>query len=154
MKPIRFIFVGQAKAPFFKQAEDHYLEAVTRSIATLRVVVKDARSGDPAARIAAEGRGILERLGPKDFVVALDAGGKMYDSPALADRLRTLVEDPGRSPCFVVGGAYGLAAGVLGRADETVSLGPGTLPHELARVVLLEQIYRATTILRGAPYHH
>ncbi len=141
MKPIRFVFVGQAKAPFFREAEDHYLEAVTRSIATLRVVVKDARAGGPAARIATEGRGILERLGPND-------------SPALADRRRTRVEDPGRSPCFVVGGAYGLAAGVLARADETVSLGPGTLPHELARVVLLEQIYRATTILRGAPYHH
>ncbi len=154
MKPIRFLFVGQAKAPFFRQAEDHYLEALSRSIATVRVVVKDARSGDPATRNLAEGRGILERLGPKDFVVALDGRGKMYDSPALADRLRVLVEDPGRAPCFVVGGAYGLAAGVLARADETVSLGPGTLPHELARVVLLEQIYRAAAILRGAPYHH
>ncbi|QLA16936.1 23S rRNA (pseudouridine(1915)-N(3))-methyltransferase RlmH [Desulfolutivibrio sulfoxidireducens] len=154
MKPIRFVFVGQAKAPFFRQAEDHYLEAVNRSIAATRVVVKDARAGRPAERNTAEGRGLLERLGPRDFVVVLDGRGKMYDSPGLAARLRVLVEDPGRAPCFVVGGAYGLADEVLARADEIVSLGPGTLPHELARVVLLEQIYRATAILRGAPYHH
>jgi 23S rRNA (pseudouridine1915-N3)-methyltransferase len=154
VKPIRFLFVGQAKTPFFRQAEDHYLEAAGHSIATVRQVVKDARSGNPEDRVRAEGREILARLAPRDFPVVLDGRGKMYDSKALAARLGAMVEDPGRAPCFIVGGAYGLSDEVLARAGEVLSLGPGTLPHELARVVLLEQVYRALSILRGAPYHH
>lgn len=154
MKPLRFLFVGQAKAPFYRQAEDHYLDAIGHSIATVRVVVKDARSGNPEDRRKAEGKAVLERLGARDFPVVLDGRGKMYDSPALAARLGVWVEDPGRAPCFIVGGAYGLSGEVLARAGEVVSLGPGTLPHELARVVLMEQIYRGMAILRGAPYHH
>ncbi len=154
MKPLRFLFVGQPKAPFFRQAEDHYLEAIGHSIAAVRVVVKDARSGNSDDRKRAEGKAVLERLGARDFPVVLDGRGKMYDSPALAARLGALLEDPGRTPCFIVGGAYGLSDAVLARAGEVVSLGPGTLPHELARVVLLEQIYRGMAILRGAPYHH
>ncbi|KUG27328.1 lsu m3 [hydrocarbon metagenome] len=154
VKPLRFLFVGQAKAPFYRQAEDHYLDAIGHSIATVRVVVKDARSGNPEDRRKAEGKAVLERLGARDFPVVLDGRGKMYDSPALAARLGVWVEDPGRAPCFIVGGAYGLSGEVLARAGEVISLGPGTLPHELARVVLLEQIYRGMAILRGAPYHH
>lgn len=154
VKPIRFLFVGQAKTPFFRQAEEHYLEAVGHSIATVRVVVKDARDGNPGERIRTEGRAVLERLSPKDFPVVLDGRGKMYDSKALAVRLGTMIEDPGRAPCFIVGGPYGLSDEVLDKAAEVLSLGPGTLPHELARVVLLEQVYRAMSILRGTPYHH
>jgi 23S rRNA (pseudouridine1915-N3)-methyltransferase len=154
VKPIRFLFVGQQKSPFFRQAEEHYLTAVGHSIATVRVVVKDARSGNAADRVRAEGRDILARLSPRDLPVVLDGRGKMYDSKALAARLAGWLEDPGRAPCCIVGGAYGLSDEVLDRAGETVSLGPGTLPHELARVVLLEQIYRGLSILRGTPYHH
>jgi len=154
MKPIRLIVVGQAKAPYFRAAAAHYLEALRRYLPAEEIVARDGKSSDPARRKAEEAKAILSRLGPRDALVVLDEGGRSYPSRELAGKLRIMVEDPGRAPCFVVGGAYGLDAAILARADMTLALGPGTLPHELARVVLYEQLYRAAAINAGAPYHH
>ena len=154
MKPIRLLVVGQAKAPFFRDAAAHYLAALRRYLPVEELLARDGKSADPGRRKAEEAKTILARLSPRDFLVVLDEAGRSLPSKELAVRLRTLVEDPGRAPCFVIGGAYGLAPDVLGRADMTLALGPGTLPHELARVVLYEQLYRAAAINAGAPYHH
>ena len=90
------------------------------------------------------------RIPERSYVVALAADGREYDSVAfsrwLEERRRS-----GRDLCFVIGGPYGLD---LDRCDEKLSLGRMTLPHQLARVVLLEQLYRAHKILAGEPYHH
>ena len=75
-------------------------------------------------------------------------------SREFASWLERLIEDPGRQPVFVLGGPHGLSPDILSRADAVLAFGPGTLPHELARIVLLEQLYRALTILAGHPYHH
>jgi 23S rRNA (pseudouridine1915-N3)-methyltransferase len=85
-------------------------------------------------------------------VVALARTGAPWSSPELARRLAGW-QQRGRPIVLVVGGSYGLPGSLLAEADERWSLGPGTLPHELARVVALEQLYRAFTILRGEPYH-
>ena len=85
--------------------------------------------------------------------VALDRVGRAYDSEGLAAILRDREERPPQRTAFVVGGPTGLSPELLVTADLRLSLGPLTLPHQLARVVLAEQLYRATTILRGAPYH-
>ena len=154
MKPIRLIVVGQAKAPFFRDAAAHYLEALRRYLPTEEIVVRDGKASDPERRKAEEGKAILARLASRDALVALDEGGRSFPSRELAGKLRAFVEDPGRVPCFVVGGAFGLDPAVLARAAMTLALGPGTLPHELARVVLYEQLYRAAAINAGAPYHH
>ncbi|MBN2141251.1 MAG: 23S rRNA (pseudouridine(1915)-N(3))-methyltransferase RlmH [Desulfovibrionaceae bacterium] len=155
MKTLGFIWVGRLKRPFFQAAAEHYLERLARSFDLERTVVKDApaRLG-PAEKAAREGRDILARLGPRDMACVLDERGQALSSGALAERLKTWIEDPVRRPCFVLGGAFGLSDEVRQRAGVLLSLGPLTLPHELARVVLLEQIYRASTIIRGAPYHH
>ena len=154
MKAIRLIVVGQARAPFFRDAAAHYLTALGRYIPAEEIVVRDGKSSDQARRKAEETKTILSRLTARDFLVVLDEGGRSLPSRELAARLRTWLEDPGRTPCFVVGGAFGLAPEILARADMTLALGPGTLPHELARVVLYEQLYRAAAIGAGAPYHH
>ncbi len=154
MKPVRLIAVGQLKAPWFRDAAAHYLEALRRSVPAEEVLVRDGKSADPTRRKAEEGRAILAKVTARDFLVALDERGRSLPSRELAARLRALLEDPGRTPCFVVGGAYGLSPEVMARADMTLGLGPGTLPHELARVVLYEQLYRAAAINAGAPYHH
>jgi 23S rRNA (pseudouridine1915-N3)-methyltransferase len=86
-------------------------------------------------------------------VVALDPGGKMLDSEAFAERLRQLAETWPHAVVFALGSDVGLAREVLERADDKLSLGPMTLPHELARLVLYEQIYRAATIRSGINYH-
>jgi 23S rRNA (pseudouridine1915-N3)-methyltransferase len=93
----------------------------------------------------------VERRIPRNsYLVLLDTGGRTYDSVAFArwleDRRRG-----GRDVCFVIGGAYGIA---LERCDEKLSFGPMTFPHQLARVMLVEQLYRAHKILAGEPYHH
>lgn len=154
MKNIRLLVVGQAKAPFFREAAAHYLAALRRYLPAEETIVRDGKSADPVRRKAEEGKTILSRLTARDFVVVLDEGGRSLPSRELSARLRAWVEDPARAPCCVIGGAHGLAPEVLARADFTLALGPGTLPHELARVVLYEQLYRAASINAGAPYHH
>lgn len=98
-----------------------------------------------------EGERLLERAG-NGRIVACDPGGKSYDSEKFAAWLQSERESE-RDISFVIGGAYGLADDVLTRAAMKLSLAPWTLPHELARLVLAEQLYRAGSIVRGEPYH-
>jgi 23S rRNA (pseudouridine1915-N3)-methyltransferase len=93
---------------------------------------------------------VEKRIGERDFVVLLHSEGTAFDSVAFSRWLEERRQD-GRDLVFVVGGPYGLE---LGRADLRLSLGPMTLPHQLARVVLLEQLYRAHKILANEPYHY
>jgi 23S rRNA (pseudouridine1915-N3)-methyltransferase len=95
---------------------------------------------------------MLAALPDRAFAVALDAGGTMPDSEELARLLERWLA-AGRPVCFLIGGAEGLDARALGRADYVLSLGRMTWPHFLARVMLAEQIYRAQAIAAGHPYH-
>ena len=95
---------------------------------------------------------IAERLAPDAQLVVCDPGGANQDSPGFASWLGGQ-RDLGRSVSFVIGGAFGLGDGLRSRAVRRLSLAPWTLPHEVARLVLAEQLYRAGTILRGEPYH-
>ncbi len=155
MNAIRTLFVGAVKADFYKSACAHYTTAIKRFLPLEESLVKDAGSvKDRKKRMAAEGAALLAKTGPKDLLIALDEGGTPFSSRELAKRLQGWIEDPGKRPCFIVGGAYGLSPDALAAARVRLSLGPCTLPHELARVVLLEQLYRALSILRNTPYHH
>ena len=106
----------------------------------------------PAAARKKEGTELLRRAGKDAWLVALDERGTVLDSPAFA-RLIGQARDAGRDLTFVLGGDEGLDAEVRERAWKVVSLSAMTLPHRLARLVLMEQIYRAFTLLRGEPYH-
>jgi 23S rRNA (pseudouridine1915-N3)-methyltransferase len=118
----------------------------------LRVIeVADGR-GSPAEIKKREADAVLAAVPPGALAVALDAGGSEPDSPALAARLMSWRE-AGRGLCFVIGGAEGLDARVLARADHVLSLGKLTWPHLLVRVMLAEQLYRAQSIAAGHPYH-
>jgi 23S rRNA (pseudouridine1915-N3)-methyltransferase len=99
-----------------------------------------------------EGARLAERIPPRAQTVVCEQGGRAFDSTQFAELLqRTREED--RDLAFVIGGAFGLTADVSARATLRLSLAPWTLPHEIARLVLVEQIYRAGTIVRGEPYH-
>lgn len=155
MRELRLIFVGRLKEPFFREACAHYLTKLQRSCPVREVTVKDGPSKLPTAgRVAHEGKELLRALGPKDFLVCLDERGIRPTSRELAGLLQGWWESPGRTAALCVGGPFGLADEVKARADLTLSLSPLTLPHELARLVLLEQLYRAASILAGSPYHH
>jgi 23S rRNA (pseudouridine1915-N3)-methyltransferase len=99
-----------------------------------------------------EGRRLLAAWPGRGAVVALAVEGRAYDSPGLARRLQEWLEQGGVT--FVVGGSLGLAPEVLARASARLSLSTLTLPHQLARVVLAEQLFRALKIARREPYHH
>jgi len=147
--------VGKLKTPFWKDAAAHYLTRIKR---WRHLEYTETRDGDaalpPDQRNALEGRRIIEALAPQDVALVLDERGEKLTSPQLAALLRQLDQDARGRTCFIVGGAWGLDDSVRQRAFKVLSLSDMTLPHELARVVLLEQIYRAECILRKVPYHH
>jgi len=146
--------VGRLKASYWRDAAEEYLKRLV-PYATVRVVeVADRDSGrDEARALAEEGADVLRAIPEGAHVIALELGGKQLSSEAFSRRLDELALQGRSNVAFVIGGSVGLDAPVLARADERLSLGPMTLPHNLARVVLLEQIYRAFRISRGEPYH-
>ncbi|MDR2694905.1 MAG: 23S rRNA (pseudouridine(1915)-N(3))-methyltransferase RlmH [Deltaproteobacteria bacterium] len=154
-KKLRIIAVGALRAPHWKAAAAHYLERLQHWRHILEHVVKDADAGLPESeRVRQEGQRLLQAVRADDYLVCLDERGTSLSSRAFAAFLDEASANASRTPCFVLGGPFGLAGAVRARAGFVLSLGPMTLPHELARVVLLEQLYRAEAILRKTPYHH
>jgi 23S rRNA (pseudouridine1915-N3)-methyltransferase len=142
------------REPHFKAAAAEYLKRL-KPYADVRVTeVPDRDLGHDAVRaVAEEGQGILRALPASAFVVALEAGGVERDSEGLAAWFEQRMNGGDSTLAFVLGGADGLAPAVTAAARERMSLSRLTLPHQLARVVLLEQVYRSFRIIRGEPYH-
>ncbi|MGV8083218.1 MAG: 23S rRNA (pseudouridine(1915)-N(3))-methyltransferase RlmH [Coriobacteriia bacterium] len=152
---IDVVAVGRLKERYWREAADEYLKRL-RPYASVRVVEitdRDPGRGGSAKALAEEGAGILDALRPASHVIALELGGTPRSSEEFAARLAALGLDGDSDVTFVIGGSLGLASEVSSRADETLSLGRMTLPHNLARIVLLEQLYRCFRINRGEPYH-
>jgi 23S rRNA (pseudouridine1915-N3)-methyltransferase len=101
-----------------------------------------------------EGETILEWLAKDDYLIALDERGKQVSSKGLADFIQARANDSIRTLVFLIGGAFGLDPAVLKRANFTWSLSNLTFPHQLVRLILAEQLYRACTILKNEKYHH
>lgn len=132
---ITVVAVGKLRPPFADDVQ-HYRRLLARHA---RVELVEVRDDEQARR----------RIPERSFVSLLDIGGRQYDSVAFS-RFIEERRQRGRDLCFVVGGPYGLELD----ADHRLSFGPMTLPHQLARVVLLEQLYRAHKILAREPYHY
>jgi 23S rRNA (pseudouridine1915-N3)-methyltransferase len=152
---IKCIWIGKLKKTYWQVAVDEYLKKISGFFAIGTMTLKDGPSGlPPLKKREAEQKAILKSLQPRDYVIALDSRGTQYTSPQFAQCLQSWLQDPGRDPCFVLGGPYGLSEAVKKQSRLLLSFGLPTLPHELARVLLLEQIYRAGAILWKHPYHH
>jgi len=144
--------VGKLR-PAYRAACDDYLRRLGRYATVHEVEVREAaRAPTRAVQQAEEAKRLRERIPDRARTVALAREGKGWSSADLAGRLERWAAD-GRPLAFVIGGSTGLDGDLLREADERWSLGPLTLPHELARVVVAEQLYRAGTIRRGEPYH-
>ena len=100
-----------------------------------------------------EGESILARIKPSDYVIAMTIPGKQWDSPGLSRHVDDLMNRGNSNLVFLIGGSLGLSDKVIARADEEMSMSKMTFPHQLARVMLLEQIYRAMKIRSGERYH-
>jgi len=144
--------VGRLR-PAFREACDEYLARLRRYGPVDERQIKEApATASPGEQRRIEGRRLLDKVPDRALVIALDREGTAWTSEALAralDRWRQAA----RPLALVIGGSTGLDEAVMARADHRWSLGPLTLPHELARVVVLEQWYRAWTILHGERYH-
>ena len=150
------IAVGKLKERFWSDACSEYLKRLQPYAKTKVIEIADvdpARVGGETASIEREGASILKAIPERAHVVLLAIDGKQRSSEGLSRRIDELGIGGVGEAVFVIGGSCGVSADVRARADETLSFGLITLPHNLARVVLLEQLYRACKISRGEPYH-
>lgn len=151
--------MGKLKEKFMRDAVAEYEKRLTRYVKLDVVEVADEKTPDGASekeeeRIREkEGERLLRQIKEDDHVVALAISGKQYDSLAFARRLDGFALRGRSRVVFVIGGSLGLSEQVLARADEELSFSKMTFPHQLMRVILLEQIYRGYRIIRGEPYH-
>lgn len=151
---IRLLAVGGRQPGWVDEAFATYASRLPKEwrfeLDVLPVAVR--RKGESAAAVSREGQAVLGALRKRESLIALDEGGELHDSAALAKRLGRWLS-AGRDLCFVIGGPDGLSAECLAQASEQWSLSRLTLPHGLARVVAAEQLYRAWTLQSGHPYH-
>ena len=153
---LRFLWVGETKGPLLSRVEEKYFERVEQYFPIEKAMVPDLKKSDPHqqnAQLIREARQIEKKLPEKAYRVVLDSEGKEFTSPALASFLEKLMNRGVSEVAFVVGGHLGVHEMVGKSADQKMSLTKLTLPHELARILLLEQIYRAVTIIKCLPYH-
>ena len=148
---ISVIAVGRLKAGPLKELCDEYRRRIPFALEIREVEERRPLSG--AERKAREGELILKELPKGALAIALDERGKTYDSAGFARQFAAWLTQSGGDIAFLIGGADGLAPAVLEKAAARLAFGTMTWPHLLARAMLLEQVYRAHTILTGHPYH-
>jgi len=147
MLRVRLICTGKLKESYYTEACEEYAKRLERYCTLERTELPE--TGD----LARDGEAVLRKLTPDTFVAALCVEGKSFSSEELAALLSDCANRGRSRVAFVIGGSDGLAQEVKKRADVRISMSRMTFPHHLARVMVLEQIYRAFTILEGGKYH-
>jgi len=156
---ISVIAVGKLKEKYLKDAIDEYAKRLTRYCKLYIMLVQDEKAPENAslkdeeAIKEKEGDAILRHIKDNMYVVALDLKGKMLSSEELSGFIGNLCINGDSNLTFVIGGSLGLSEKVLNRSDYKLCFSKMTFPHQLIRVILLEQIYRSFRIIHGEPYH-
>lgn len=153
---IRFLWIGETREESYRELEDAYFARISKLVSCEKQYVPELKKSDPrivAAQQDREGKLIRKKLDKGTFLVVLDEKGEQFNSVQLADSLRTLMNRGVSSITFLIGGFMGIPESILDEADLRLSLSKLTFPHELARVVLLEQVYRSLSIINHLPYH-
>ena len=151
--------VGKIKESFYREAVEEYAARLQRYDRLRIVEVADEKApenlheADREKVLASEGERLLKKIPEKTYLIALAIDGKRMDSIAFSEKIASLRVRGESEIGFVIGGSLGLSEAVLRRADERLSFSDMTFPHQLMRVILLEQIYRAEKILAHEPYH-
>jgi 23S rRNA (pseudouridine1915-N3)-methyltransferase len=145
----KFIWVGKTKDKNDLALQNEYLQRLSHFIKCEIVEVKDSA---PHETNEVDGKRILEKVNQSSFVCLLDVLGRSISSPELANEIEKWQNNGTKEVTFVIGGANGVSTEVAERADLRVSLSFLTFTHEMARVIVLEQLYRAYTIIKGFPY--
>ena len=156
---ISIVTVGKLKEKYLKQGLDEYLKRLTAYAKVEVIEVADEKAPEELSTLEMEqvkqkeGERILAKISQDAYVIALAINGKMESSEQLADSLDKLATYGRSKIAFVIGGSLGLSDEVVKRADEQLSFSKMTFPHQLMRLILVEQIYRSFRINRGEPYH-
>ena len=151
---LHFVWIGKTKEQHCAALVADYLKRLTRFVpCDVSELKEPSGSGDDRRVVPREGEKILTAVGRDDYVVLLDEQGRQFSSPALAEFMGARQQASVKRLAFIIGGFAGVSAEVKQRANLLWSLSSLTLPHDLARVVLTEQLYRAYTLLAGLPYH-
>ncbi|SRR5579871_2106236 len=151
--------VGRLKAGPDRELAERYCDRATKVGRTLGlrgpdvIEVRDSRAREVERRLTEEAIALAGAIPDGAIRVALDSRGQNASSETFAGSIRAWRDSGREALCFIIGGADGLAAGLLEDADARLAFGSATWPHQLVRIMLMEQIYRAMTILSGHPYH-
>jgi 23S rRNA (pseudouridine1915-N3)-methyltransferase len=154
---IQFWAIGKEHDPYVKMGVTDFTKRINNYFPALWKITpspKSAGAWPSPDQKKKESDAVLKTVSSHDFLVALDERGKKLDSNSFADFLRRRANESSKSIIFLIGGAYGFHDDVIKRADFTLSLSDLTFPHQLVRLILAEQVYRACTILKNEKYHH
>lgn len=156
---ITLITVGKIKEKYFKSAIDEYAKRLSRYVSLNQIEVADEKAPENLSDAQmqqvkdAEGMRILKKIPNTSFVITLEIDGKQLASTAFADKISQLQISGHSHLVFIIGGSLGLSDDVKARRDYALSFSKMTFPHQLMKVVLLEQVYRAFRIIKNEPYH-
>lgn len=156
---ITIVCVGKIKERFYRDALDEYAKRLSKYCKFEIIEVADEKTPDKASPVEEEqikekeAARILSKIKPDAYVCTLEIAGKQLSSTELADWIEKSAIGGKSQICFVIGGSLGLHASVLARSDYALSFSKMTFPHQLMRVILSEQIYRAFRIINNEPYH-
>ena len=156
---ISIVCVGKIKENFYREAIDEYAKRLSKYCKFEIIEVADEKTPDKASEVQEnqikekEADRILERIKDDSYVFTLEIKGKRYTSEGFADCIQKVALYGKSNLVFVIGGSLGLHEKVLKRSDQAISFSDMTFPHQLMRVILSEQIYRAYRIINGEPYH-
>ena len=149
--------VGKANEAYLEPAITRFLDKTRPYIAVQLIVLPAVRKGaspSPEAILKMEEELILKRLQPQQLLVLLDERGKLLSSPEWATQFQSMMNRSSKTLVLLIGGAYGVTDAVRARAAQVWSLSKLVFPHQLVRLIVAEQLYRAFSILHNSPYHH
>jgi 23S rRNA (pseudouridine1915-N3)-methyltransferase len=152
----KIISIGKVKEPWITTGLEHYRKLLSKFATLEDIIVKGEKILDESQKnilLKKEARSILTRLKAGEPVICLDEHGSQFDSPKLANRLDRYFKSGQSTIRFIIGSPLGLADEIKQRADLVLSLSSLTFPHEMAKLLLSEQLYRAMSILKGGKYH-
>lgn len=153
---VRLLQVGKTNGGWVKDGISEYLSRLSNYIPfeVKDIEINSLKHKSKDVLMLEEGKKILGSIKPGDYVVLLDEGGKLFNSEDFAKWVNKKFAGISNDLVFVIGGAYGFHENVKARANEIISMSPMTFTHQMIRLIFVEQLYRAMTILKNEPYHH
>ncbi|MFA0814805.1 MAG: 23S rRNA (pseudouridine(1915)-N(3))-methyltransferase RlmH [Anaerofustis sp.] len=151
---ITVIAVGKIKERYLREGIDDYLKRLTRFGKTEIIEIAEENCDvNPALAVSAEGKKMADRIPKGAYLIGLDVQGKQWTSEGFSEKIQSLFTAGNSHICFLIGGSCGLSAEIKARCDELISFSKMTFPHQLFRMILMEQIYRAFKIMQNETYH-